>query len=169
MPRRNQQTAAPVEQPTEEARETQRQAPPAPVEEHATQPETAQTAGQQGETTAPTVEPGRRELTMCVTIKEGDPERDTLATADVDIDGICTLRNVRIKNGDYGPRVTLPMTQMPVTGRWRDVAYFPSQEIRDQFDKVVMGAYRQALDMTQNTAPEQAEAQNEPEYADMSM
>lgn len=106
---------------------------------------------------------------MCVTIKEGDPERDTLATADVDIDGICTLRNVRIKNGDYGPRVTLPMTQMPVTGRWRDVAYFPSQEIRDQFDKVVMGAYRQALDMTQNTAPEQAEAQNEPEYADMSM
>lgn len=115
MPRRNQQTAAPVEQPTEEARETQRQAPPAPVEEHATQPETAQTAGQQGETTAPTVEPGRRELTMCVTIKEGDPERDTLATADVDIDGICTLRNVRIKNGDYGPRVTLPMTQMPVT------------------------------------------------------
>lgn len=169
MPRRDQQTAAPVEQPTEEVRETQRQAPPAPVEEHATQPETAQTAGQQGETTAPTVVPGRRELTMRVTIKEGDPERDILATADVDIDGICTLRNVRIKNGDYGPRVTLPMTQMPVTGRWRDVAYFPSQEIRDQFDKVVMGAYRQALDMTQNTAPEQAEAQNEPEYADMSM
>lgn len=169
MPRRNQQTAAPVEQPTEEAREMQRQAPPAPVEEHATQPETAQTAGQQGETTAPTVEPGRRELTMRVTIKEGDPERDILATADVDIDGICTLRNVRIKNGDYGPRVTLPMTQMPVTGRWRDVAYFPSQEIRVQFDNVVMGAYRQALDMTQNTATEQAEAQSEPEYADMSM
>lgn len=132
-------------------------------------PETAQTAGQQEETTAPTVEPGRRELTMRVTIKEGDTEKDILATADVDIDGICTLRNVRIKNGDYGPRVTLPMTQMPVTGRWRDVAYFPSQEIRDQFDNVVMGAYRQALDMTQNTVPEQAEAQNEPEYADMSM
>lgn len=169
MPRRNQQTAAPVEQPAEEARETQRQDPPAPVEEHATQPEAENTAGQQEETTAPTVEPGRRELTMRVTIKEGDPERDILATADVDIDGICTLRNVRIKNGDYGPRVTLPMTQMPVTGRWRDVAYFPSQEIRDQFDKVVMGAYRQALDMTQNTAPEQAEAHNEPEYADMSM
>lgn len=149
MPRRTQQTAAPVEQPA--------------------QNEAAQTAGQQEETAAPTVEPERRELTMRVTIKEGDPERDTLATADVDIDGICTLRNVRIKNGDYGPRVTLPMTQMPVTGRWRDVAYFPSQEIRDQFDKVVMGAYRQALDMTQNTAPEQAEAQNEPEYADMSM
>lgn len=95
MPRRTQQTAAPVEQPA--------------------QNEAAQTAGQQEETAAPTVEPERRELTMRVTIKEGDPERDILATADVDIDGICTLRNVRIKNGDYGPRVTLPMTQMPVT------------------------------------------------------
>ena len=169
MPRRNQQTAAPVEQPAEEARETQRQDPPAPVEEHATQPEAENTASQTDESITPAVELGRRELTMRVTIKEGDPERDILATADVDIDGICTLRNVRIKNGDYGPRVTLPMTQMPVTGRWRDVAYFPSQEIRDQFDNVVMGAYRQALGMAQNTAPEQAEAQNEPEYADMSM
>lgn len=149
MPRRTQQTAAPVEQPA--------------------QNEATQTAGQQEETAAPTVEPERRELTMRVTIKEGDPERDILATADVDIDGICTLRNVRIKNGDYGPRVTLPMTQMPATGRWRDVAYFPSQEIRDQFDNVVMDAYQQALGMTQNTAPEQTEAQNEPEYADMSM
>ena len=169
MPRRDQQTAAPVEQPAEEVRETQRQAPPAPVEEHATQPEAENTASQTDESIAPAVEPGRRELTMRVTIKEGDPERDILATADVDIDGICTLRNVRIKNGDYGPRVTLPMTQMPVTGRWRDVAYFPSQEIRDQFDNVVMGAYQQALGMAQNTVPEQAEAHNEPEYADMSM
>ncbi len=169
MPRRTQQTAASVEQPAEEVRETQRQEMSASFEEQATQPEAVQATGQQEETTAPTVEPERRELTMRVTIKEGDPERDILATADVDIDGICTLRNVRIKNGDYGPRVTLPMTQMPVTGRWRDVAYFPSQEIRDQFDNVVMSAYQQALGMTQNTAPEQTEAQNLPEYADMSM
>ena len=43
-----------------------------------------------------------------VTITEHNPERGVLANADVNVAGIMTIRNVKIKQDDYGLTVTMP-------------------------------------------------------------
>ena len=48
-----------------------------------------------------------------VTITEHNPERGVLANADVNVAGIMTIRNVKIKQDDYGLTVTMPRTKMP--------------------------------------------------------
>ena len=47
-----------------------------------------------------------------VTITEHNPERGVLANADVNVAGIMTIRNVKIKQDDYGLTVTMPRTKM---------------------------------------------------------
>ena len=48
-----------------------------------------------------------------VTITEHNPERGVLANADVNVAGIMTIRNVKIKQDDYGLTVTMPRTKSP--------------------------------------------------------
>lgn len=54
-----------------------------------------------------------------VTITEHNPERGVLANADVNVAGIMTIRNVKIKQDDYGLTVTMPRTKMPHTEQYK--------------------------------------------------
>ena len=86
---------------------------------------------------------------------------DILATADVRIGDICTIRNVKVREGDYGPEVVMPRTKLPETGRFKDACYFDSLEAKTQFDAAVMKAYQQVMEPITN-APD-----HESRYEDM--
>ena len=99
-------------------------------------------------------------------------ENDLLATADVEVEGFGTFRNVRIKNGDYEPEVILPKTRLPVTGRWQEIFRFPSREMREQFNATVLDAYHQELEMQQSVeqqADEDEQLMEELESEEMGM
>lgn len=96
-----------------------------------------------------------------VRIHEQYFQDDILATADVRIGDICTIRNVKVREGDYGPEVVMPRTKLPETGRFKDACYFDSQEAKTQFDAAVMKAYQQVMEPVTN-APD-----HEPGYEDM--
>lgn len=96
-----------------------------------------------------------------VRIHEQYFQDDILATADVRIGDICTIRNVKVREGDYGPEVVMPRTKLPETGRFKDACYFDSLEAKTQFDAAVMKAYQQVMEPVTN-APE-----HEPGYEDM--
>lgn len=94
-------------------------------------------------------EPEIPPLSLRVQIHSGHPTDDIAATADVEINGICTIRNVKVKNDDYGLEVVMPRTKMPDTGRFRDACVFPRREMRSQFDMAVLSAYQQEMGMSQ--------------------
>lgn len=96
-----------------------------------------------------------------VRIHEQYFQDDILATADVRIGDICTIRNVKVREGDYGPEVVMPRTKLPETGRFKDACYFDSLEAKTQFDTAVMKAYQQVMEPVTN-APDR-----EPGYEDM--
>lgn len=87
-----------------------------------------------------------------VRIHEQYFQDDIRATADVKIGDICTIRNVKIKEGDYGLEVVMPRTKLPETGRFKDACYFDSLEAKAQFDTAVMSAYQQVMEPVTNTA-----------------
>lgn len=72
------------------------------------------------------------------------PEHGILATAEVRIGGICTIRNV--KENDYGIEVVMLRTKMPCHVGYKDACFFESHEIREQFDQSVLCAYEQQMD-----------------------
>ena len=112
-----------------------------------------------------------RPLTMKAIIKAGDMENDLLATADVEVEGFGTFRNVRIKNGDYEPEVVLPKTRLPITGRWQEIFRFPSREMRKQFNATVLDTYHQELEIqhSERQADEQLMEELESEEMGMTM
>ncbi len=77
-----------------------------------------------------------------VTITEHNPERGVLATADVKVGNMMTIRNVKIKEDDYGLTVTMPRTKMPHTEQYKDSVYFADKSMKQQFDKAVEKAYQ---------------------------
>ena len=88
-------------------------------------------------------------LTMTVQIRGGVPAEDIVATADVTLGDVCTIRNVKLKQDDYGLKVVMPRTKLPETGRFKDACYFHSPELREQFDAAVKDAYQQTLEPAQ--------------------
>lgn len=48
------------------------------------------------------------------------PETGILATAEVRIEDICTIRNVKVKENDYGIEVVMPRTKMPFHAEYKD-------------------------------------------------
>lgn len=94
-------------------------------------------------------------LPMTVQLRGGVPAEDIVATTDVTLGGICTIRNVKIKQDDYGVKVVMPRTKMPDTGRFKDACYFHTPELREQFDAAVKDAYQQTLQPENTQAPEQ--------------
>lgn len=68
-----------------------------------------------------------------------------LATADVELAGICTIRNVKIKEDDYDLTVVMPRTKMADTREYKDACFFESRGLREQFDQAVREAYTQTL------------------------
>lgn len=111
-------------------------------EEHATEEQTT------GETPAPVGEQ-QDGLPMMVRLHTGAPVEDVVATADVTLGDVCTIRNVKIKEDDYGLKVVMPRTKMPDTGRFKDACYFHTPELREQFDAAVKEAYQQTLEPAQ--------------------
>lgn len=77
-----------------------------------------------------------------VTITEHNPERGVLATADVKVGNMMTIRNVKIKEDDYGLTVTMPRTKMPHTEQYKDSVYFADKSMKQQFDQAVEKAYQ---------------------------
>ncbi|WP_270809967.1 septation protein SpoVG family protein [Hungatella effluvii] len=86
-----------------------------------------------------------------VRIHEQYFQDDIRATADVQIGDICTIRNVKIKEGDYGLEVVMPRTKLPETGRFKDACYFGSPEAKTQFDAAVMKVYQQVMEPVTNS------------------
>ena len=80
-----------------------------------------------------------------VTIKEHNPERGVLANADVKVAGVMTIRNVKIKEDDYGITVTMPRTKMPHTDEYKDSVYFADKSMKQLFDQTVENAYQQSM------------------------
>lgn len=113
-------------------------------------------------------EPTEQTVTMHVRIHAGDPAEDILATADVQVGGVGTIRNVKIKADDYGTAVVMPRTRMVESGRFKDAFYFESRELRQQFNAAVLDAYQQTMTLCQQDAPEQAEGMTQ-EYGAMTM
>ena len=85
------------------------------------------------------------DLTFEVTIVEHEPERGLLATADVKVGDMMTIRNVKIKQDDYGFTVTMPRTKMPHTEQYKDSVYFADKSMKQQFDQAVEKAYQESV------------------------
>ena len=77
-----------------------------------------------------------------------------LANADVNVAGIMTIRNVKIKQDDYGLTVTMPRTKMPHT---------------EQFDMAVETSYQESVLTPVLDQDEPEEGMEQEESAGMSM
>ena len=85
------------------------------------------------------------------------PETGVLATAEVRIGNVCTIRNVKVKENDYGKEVVMPRTKMPHDAGYKDACFFESRGIREQFDQSVLQAYEQRMDPGSGVEPETEE------------
>ena len=103
-----------------------------------------------------------------VTITEHNPERGVLANADVKVAGVLTIRNVKIKEDDYGITVTMPRTKMPHTDQYKDSVYFTDKSLKQLFDQTVENAYQQGIQSVQEQE-EQEEDMEQEEESGMSM
>ncbi len=95
-------------------------------------------------------------LSFEVNMKDEHPGHGYAATADVKVGGILTIRNVKVKAGDYGELlVVMPRTRMPHTGELKDSILFDSKETREKFDAAVTVAYDQLLNQYAGFEPEE--------------
>lgn len=104
-----------------------------------------------------------------VTITEHNPERGVLANADVKVAGILTIRNVKIKEDDYGITVTMPRTKMPHTDQYKDSVYFADKSLKQLFDQTVENAYQQSVQEPIQEQEEPEEDMEPEEESGMSM
>lgn len=82
---------------------------------------------------------------MEAVIKEFNPERGILATADVKVGDIMIIRNVKIKEDDYGLTVTMPRTKMSRTEQYKDSVFFADKGLKERFDQTVQKAYQDRI------------------------
>lgn len=95
-----------------------------------------------------------------VSIIEHNPERGVLARAEVKVAGLMTIRNVKIKQDDYGLTVTMPRTKIVHADQYKDSVYFADKFMKQQFDQAVENAYQEsilAMDSDQREGMEQEE------------
>ncbi len=85
------------------------------------------------------------QLQMEAIIMQHNPERGVLACADVKIGGFMTIRNVRIREDDYGLTVSMPRTKMPQTDQYKDSVFFADRSMKEQFDQVILDAYQNSV------------------------
>ena len=115
------------------------------------------------------------QIQMEAVIMQHNPERGVLASADVKIGGFMTIRNVRIKEDDYGLTVSMPRTKMPQTDQYKDSVYFADRSMKEQFDQIILNAYQNSIlspvlndDMPEEDI-EQGECMDQEEAPGMSM
>lgn len=121
----------------------------------------------QGNSAASSVE----QLKMEAVIREHNPERGVLAAADVKIGDIMTIRNVKIKENDYGLTVTMPRTKMPHTEQYKDSVFFADKGLKEQFDQIVQKAYQDSIlsPVLNDDEPEEGMEQEEESGMNMGM
>ena len=92
-------------------------------------------------------------------ITKTQPEKGVLALADVKIGDFMTIRNVRIKEDDYGLTVAMPKTKAGANEQYKDTVFFADRGIKEKFDQTVQKAYEtfmhQQTDLDEE--PEEAE------------
>lgn len=115
------------------------------------------------------------QLQMEAVIMQHNPERGVLASSDVKIGGFMTIRNVRIKEDDYGLTVSMPRTKMHQTDQYKDSVYFADRSMKEQFDQIILNAYQNSIlspvlndDMPEEDI-EQGECMDQEEAPGMSM
>ena len=64
------------------------------------------------------------DMQMEATITKTQPEKGVLALADVKIGDFMTIRNVRIKEDDYGLTVAMPKTKTGANEQYKDAVFF---------------------------------------------
>lgn len=100
------------------------------------------------------------ETTFQVTITEHEPEKGILACADVKVGDLLVVRNVKIKQDDYGYVITMPRTKMPYTDQYKDSVFFTDKAMKEKFDQAVGKAYEEYL--LENGLAEEPEEEPEP-------
>lgn len=104
-----------------------------------------------------------------VTITAHYPESGVLANADVKVAGMMTIRNVKIKEDDYGLTVTMPRTKLPHTDQYKDSVYFADKSMKQQFDQAVETAYQESIHAMTYEQEEPEEDMEPEEESGMSM
>ena len=99
------------------------------------------------------------DMQMEAAITKTQPEMGVLALADVKIGDFMTIRNVRIKEDDYGLTVAMPKTKTGAKEQYQDAVFFADRGIKEKFDQTVQKAYEtfmhQQTDLDEE--PEEAE------------
>lgn len=118
-----------------------------------------------------TAENSMGQLKMEASIVEYDPERGVLACVDVKIGDIMTIRNVKIKEDDYGLTVSMPRTKMPHTDQYKDSVFFADKGMKEQFDQIVQKVYQDSVvhPVLNDDAPEERMEQEEASGMSMEM
>ncbi len=104
-----------------------------------------------------------------IEIHEQYGSKGILAVADVELGGLCTIRNAKIKEDDYGLTVVMPRTKISESGEYKDACFFASRSLREQFDQAVLTAYEQAIHMGEEQISEQESEMEEEGMGGMSM
>lgn len=101
---------------------------------------------------------------MKVDVKIGSirPEGAIRAIASVNLNDCFAIRNVKIMDGSKGLFVAMPSYKAG-NGEYKDICFPVTKEFRQQLNDVVISAYQQALNLSQNqtqgesasTSPEQ--------------
>ena len=81
------------------------------------------------------------DMQMEAAITKTQPEKGVLALADVKIGDFMTIRNVRIKEDDYGLTVAMPKTKTGANEQYKDAVFFADRGIKEKFDQTVQKAY----------------------------
>lgn len=110
-----------------------------------------------------------QQIPFDVTITEHNPEGGVLANADVRVAGMVTIRNVKIKQDDYGLTVTMPRTKVSHTEQYKDSVYFADKSMKQQFDMAVETAYQESVQTHTMEQDEQEEGMEQEETTGMSM
>ena len=67
------------------------------------------------------------------------------AFANVTLDGAFAVHDLRVMDGKKGLSVSMPSKKLP-DGKYRDVAFPVTRELRDEIQSRVLGAYLKAAD-----------------------
>lgn len=81
------------------------------------------------------------DMQMEAAITKTQPEKGVLALADVKIGDFMTIRNVRIKEDDYGLTVAMPKIKAGANEQYKDTVFFADRGIKERFDQTVQKAY----------------------------
>lgn len=110
-------------------------------------------------------------LTFEAVIREHNPERGVLATADVKVGDFMTIRNVKIREDDYGLTATMPRTKMSHSEQYKDSIFFADKGLKEQFDQAVTKAYQESVlnPVLNDEGPDESETEEQEDGMQMGM